>query len=566
LVDRDGRSYADKVRSCQQAGAVGIIVINNSASAPTTMPGDRTGITIPGVMITRDDGARLKATLAAGQRVNVSLSNQWHADAAGWADRIDDASSRGPRRGDSLIKPDVVAPGVNVLSAAAGTGDRAAPDTGTSAAAPVVAGIAALLRQLHPDWTVAEIKAAIANTAQPLSAGGTPYAVARQGSGRVQADAAVAAQVLALSDDQTPSLSFGVLEDLMQPVVRRLILVNKGLVPRQFTVRADYLTPTDKKGISLSVQTPADSGGRVLVPAGEQVELEVTLGVRMEGRDPAHQEYDGFITLTEVGGTLEPIHVPYLAVLRTASLAEVAAFSAGTLVLKNSAPDVPATARLFAWLIDDPADLETEGDIRAVGVRSAVGPTPATTRVEIAVACHAPWSTPFGPQLTLYLDRDGDGRADLTLSNDDAGVMAGGSRTGVPAGVLREAATGKVLAADLPVQTALHSGVMVFSVSAAQLGVTRSRPVELWAQGWDPWRSDRRLDRTDRAQFDPYQPSLIATPSDVPFSRSATVQIRTGAGELPGIMVLFPSNAASGQVHTFLPLEFATTAAKRLKP
>src|SRR5205085_7440100 len=92
LVDRDGRPYADKVRACQQAGAAGIIVINNSPSAPTTMPGDRTGITIPGVMISHDDGARLKAALASGQRVNVTLSSQLQATASEWADRIDDAS------------------------------------------------------------------------------------------------------------------------------------------------------------------------------------------------------------------------------------------------------------------------------------------------------------------------------------------------------------------------------------------------------------------------------------------------------------------------------------------
>jgi minor extracellular serine protease Vpr len=565
LVDRDGRPYTDKVRGCQLAGAVGIIVINNSTSAPTTMPGDRTGITIPGVMISSDDGSRLKAVLAAGQRVNVTLSNQWQTAAAGWVDRIDDASSRGPRRGDSLIKPDVVAPGVNILSAAAGTGDRAAPDTGTSAAAPVVAGIAALLRQLHPGWTVAEIKAAIANTAQPLTAGAAPYPVARQGSGRVQADSAVAAQALALADDETPSLSFGVIEDLAQPVLRRLLLVNKGSAPRQFTIRVDYLTRADEQGVSLTVRTPAEAGGRIHVLPGESVELEVTLAVKTEGLDPSQQEYDGFVTFTEVGGALAPIHVPFLAVLRSASAAEVSALSTGSLVMHNSAPEVMATARLFAWLIDDPADLHTEGDIRAVGVRSLLGPTPATTRVEFAVACHQPWSTPFGPQFTLYLDRDGDGRADIGLSNDDAGVMAGGARTGVPVGVLRDLLTGKLLASDLPVQTSLHSGAMVISASASQLGTSRSQRFTLWAQGWDPWRSDRQLDRTHRADFDPYQPLLVATPHDVQFSRSANVRLQLRAEDLPGIMVLFPSNVGPGQVHTLTMLEAATTAARRVK-
>jgi hypothetical protein len=141
--------------------------------------------------------------------------------------------------------------------------------------------------------------------------------------------------------------------------------------------------------------------------------------------------------------------------------------------------------------------------------------------------------------------------------------MAGAARTGVPVGVLREVSTGRVLAADLPVQTSLHSGAMVFGITAAHLKVDRSRRLGIWAQGWDPWRSDRQLDRTDRAGFDPYQPQLVATPHDVQFSRSATVQLKMAANDSPGIMVLFPSNAGSIQVQTLSPLDFAIAAAKR---
>jgi len=88
LVDRDGQPFSDKVRACQQAGAIGIIVGNNSPSAPTTMQGDRTGLAIPGVMISHDDGSRLKAALAAGQRVNVTLSDRSPLSAPAWSDRI----------------------------------------------------------------------------------------------------------------------------------------------------------------------------------------------------------------------------------------------------------------------------------------------------------------------------------------------------------------------------------------------------------------------------------------------------------------------------------------------
>lgn len=322
LVDRDGRPFSDKVRAVQQAGAIGIIVANNSASAPTSMMGDRTGIAIPGVMIANSDGSRLKAVLAAGQRVNVTLSSQLHLAAPEWADRIEDASSRGPRRVDGLIKPDVVAPGVNIVTAAAGTGDRSTEDTGTSAAAPVVAGLAALLRQLHPGWSVSEIKAAIVNTALPISALGNPYPISRQGAGRVRADAAAAVQTVAIADDDTPALSFGFLDDLDQPVTRRVTLTNKGTTPRQFTARVDFLNAADVGGaIELSV-SPVEGGSRLIVPPGGSAALDVTLTPHLERLSATLRECGGFVTFTDVTGSGETLRMPFLTVLRTPAAGE----------------------------------------------------------------------------------------------------------------------------------------------------------------------------------------------------------------------------------------------------
>src|SRR6185436_13075466 len=76
----------------------------------------------------------------------------------------------GPQRGNRTLKVDVVAPGVNVRSAAAGAGADAAPLSGTAAAAAQVGGAAALLRQLHTAWTPAQIKAALIDTATPINA------------------------------------------------------------------------------------------------------------------------------------------------------------------------------------------------------------------------------------------------------------------------------------------------------------------------------------------------------------------------------------------------------------
>ncbi|MFB7225751.1 S8 family serine peptidase [Streptomyces sp. NPDC056227] len=103
-------------------------------------------------------------------------------------------SSRGPRVGDSAIKPEITAPGVGIVAArAAGTSMGTPVDanytaaSGTSMAAPHVAGAAALLAQRHPDWTGQRIKAALTAHAKP----GSAYSVYQQGNGRVDVPAAL---------------------------------------------------------------------------------------------------------------------------------------------------------------------------------------------------------------------------------------------------------------------------------------------------------------------------------------------------------------------------------------
>ena len=103
-------------------------------------------------------------------------------------DAVADFSSRGPLVNSHAAKPDLVAPGVDVVAArAAGTtmglpiDDRYVAASGTSMATPHVAGAAAVLAQRHPDWTAQQLKAALVGAADPI-AGGDPYA---GGAGRL---------------------------------------------------------------------------------------------------------------------------------------------------------------------------------------------------------------------------------------------------------------------------------------------------------------------------------------------------------------------------------------------
>jgi subtilisin family serine protease len=103
--------------------------------------------------------------------------------------------SRGGRMDGDALKPEIVAPGFGIT--AAGSSDAGLPpyvsQTGTSMAAPHVAGAAALLKQQHPDWGATELRAALTSTAAPID----PYFTSfEQGSGRVDIDRATRQEVL----------------------------------------------------------------------------------------------------------------------------------------------------------------------------------------------------------------------------------------------------------------------------------------------------------------------------------------------------------------------------------
>ena len=94
-------------------------------------------------------------------------------------------SGGGPTPYSLRMKPDVTAPGVGVLSSVPRREGLWAHFSGTSMAAPHVAGAAALLQQRHPSWTVAQIKSALVQTGQPVLRGAVEAESTRQGGGTV---------------------------------------------------------------------------------------------------------------------------------------------------------------------------------------------------------------------------------------------------------------------------------------------------------------------------------------------------------------------------------------------
>ena len=224
LVDRGTCNFTVKVKNAQVSGAAAVIVADNRLGPLVSMGGEDASVTIPSVLISQPDGTTLRGALPGGVTATLRSVNL--------AATVASSSSRGPRGGDLALKPEITAPGVAITSALVRSGTEGATASGTSMATPHVAGVAAVLRQLHPAWSAAELKAAIMGTAEPElpvpAQATTPvHGAGRVGAGRVDTAAAAAATFVAC-DDTTPgrvALSFGPVEAVGVTRVRRIVRV-----------------------------------------------------------------------------------------------------------------------------------------------------------------------------------------------------------------------------------------------------------------------------------------------------------------------------------------------------
>jgi subtilisin family serine protease len=167
LISRGVCAFSAKIRNAQAAGAVAVLVANNVAGDPIAMGSDGTPNqpTVPAYMVSRSDGGALLGVDGASTTIGAALSYFATTN----ADIMAGFSSQGPTDVDFRVKPDVVAPGVNVLSSIPAAFCAAPPCfaffQGTSMATPHLAGSAAVVRGQHPTWSAADVRSAIVNTA-----------------------------------------------------------------------------------------------------------------------------------------------------------------------------------------------------------------------------------------------------------------------------------------------------------------------------------------------------------------------------------------------------------------
>ena len=169
LLGRGTCDFTVKMRNAQNAGAVAVIMVNREAGAPFVMSHNdlEPKPTIPGVMVSLADGAAIDDH--NGENATLKALGTYTTNPAD-TNRMASFSSQGPTQQDLLVKPDVVAPGADVLSSLTAASCKTPPCWGflggTSMAAPHLAGAAAVVRGAHPDWDAVSVRSAIVNTAQ----------------------------------------------------------------------------------------------------------------------------------------------------------------------------------------------------------------------------------------------------------------------------------------------------------------------------------------------------------------------------------------------------------------
>ena len=552
----------------QQRGYAAVAMVNNDGNLPpfegpifsNPDTGEQFEVTIPliGVRGTAgnpaSDGARLRA--ASGSLTTVNNTNVDNLNFRGLAS----FTSGGPRTGDSFLKPQITAPGVSIFSTGVGTGNAPGGNSGTSMASPHVAGVAALVKQAHPNWKTEDLHAAIANTGRPGEiAGATPFRVSRAGTGLVDPVAATKTQVVAFGPKDQFALNFGFEErkDRLQKS-ETLQLRNNSTSRATFNVAV-----TNAAGSPHTVNLGQTS---ISVPARGTANFPVRLEVPMNtaGSSAAFREVAGLVTLTPTGGSNNGValRVPYYFVPRPTALVDTKvadsqpdgpAFTTTATVENKSDAAVAGSADFYAWGLEDGNDFgKASGDLRAVGVQSFPGV------MFFAVSTWQRWSNPSVNEFDIAVDVDpqsNNGNDYIVVGVDVGAVTAGvfngqygsfifSTRSGGASGFLATAPTdGSTAILPAPLSQFCRAGEPCLSQTTNPRFTYSATAFDLVDETADPG--------TGTARFNPFTPAIF-TDNEFDFltvnpGQSASTTVRQNNAEWnlstpKGIMVVVQDN------------------------
>jgi len=449
LIDRGSCNISEKVDKAARAGATGTLIGLIASGDAVGFSLGTGSIFVPSMVIQQSLSTSIKGRLTAGQTVNVTMSN---AAAIQLAGSMVASSSRGPNVSFSHIKPEIGAPGAS-LSAEYGTGTGQTAFGGTSGAAPMVAGAAALVLSANPSLTPMQVKAKLMNSAEtqvytnPATQPGVLAPITRIGSGEVRVNRALALNAIAWDQSTlSAALSFGAIEagdTRAMTVTRTLTVQNFSSTLKTFRIASSFRYANDSATGAVRVVAPTS----VIVPARGTANVNIALSIdptRLpawtlnagslggDGAALSGPEYDGYVTLTAGAETLSvPWHVLPRRAAKTVSGPVSTLRTGQSIALSNTGAAtgdyelfslIGTSPRLPAFQLPSVGDNFATIDVQSVGVRYLPPSICGGNCLEFAISnfgrrAHANYPA----ELDLYIDTNGDGIDDYVIYNAESG-------------------------------------------------------------------------------------------------------------------------------------------------
>ena len=461
ILRRGTCTFKEKVDAMVAKGAAGVIILqsinvldgedntlgnaddDNSSYPPFQGPADP-AITIPVLMANGSAEAALVTSLVDDglEGGNATLGNATAGVANPSYHTVADFSSGGPRWGDLALKPELAAPGVDIVSAASGSGDGVAWFSGTSMATPVVAGVAALVKQANPTWTPALIKSALINTAKSV---GSNVLLRSVGAGRVNALNAVKAKVT-IDAGPNATMSFGM---VYGDAAATLTKSQKFIVKNNGTTTANY-----KFAVAAATGFTIPSGVTVKIYNGSSLVKNTTiislgsgksktLTVKLVATVAAQETFatgDALnVIITGTSSGKPSLRLPVFAMFQHVEKFTFAASGAASpydyAYTLSTSPVSTKTVYPYVWLARDSRERIGNGaDIKNIGFNARSFPANWETSVagefELVLTSWDLMSNPALNEWDIELDTNHDGVGDQVIVLADTGLVNTGAADG----------------------------------------------------------------------------------------------------------------------------------------
>ena len=301
LFKQENKSLAKSLKKFEEDGGLAAIIYGITPDNQQWLFTLREeSITIPLAIVSNSDGRWINKTIERDENLYFK-NNQEQSN-----DTIARFSSRGPVTVNWMLKPDVIAPGVNVLSTVPGGYDML---NGTSMAAPHVAGAIAVVKEARPNWSNEQIIGALKTTAIQIKTNKDEnIAPTIQGAGLIDIEEAIATSTII----DNPLLSFGKITKHVDERTITMTIENVSKEPQTFY----FDIPKKEKGISWHLPKTFTIEG--------MSKKEVPITLKVNTLQLEKRKYEDWLTLHN---EQESFALPYLFISETSDYPRIMGFS-----------------------------------------------------------------------------------------------------------------------------------------------------------------------------------------------------------------------------------------------